>query len=284
MSDKIAVVHGGLEPTAPIAQHVQHAQHVRTHVEAFAGATIAQLTKAHGQEQVRNAIIAALATINVAYAPARRMSGEMIVMLAEALAERNPHESLADIRLFARHCATSGFEAGNTYGALDMPLLMRWWQMHTDRKAEAIEAMRKEESKTKRLELETAIREHPTLSGELAKAAAKVKADREAEGKRDHIAELRLLKEALPTMDRDEMRVAWLTAKREHDILGMAAIEHDAERRGFRGEEARAARLAVDEAERASCAKRVGENGQYPSGMDAAETFTNDEPARYGHQ
>lgn len=238
-----------IAPAEPLNHHVAHALAVRTHVEAFGGATLRALSTAHGAEQVQHIVQAAVSVAMTAYAPARRMSGEQIVMFASQIMEEYPHESLADVRFFARCAASAQFDHGETFGAIDVPLMRKWWQKHLDNKAEALERMRKSDNNALNPEWGKHLSKivDPRMA-EAMKAGAEI-GKAEEPPKTDRVNELALLRVALPDMSVEQLRQAYKIHKgQERSIVLM-----EAKRRGLMGKEAQAAQAFNDrqDAERA---------------------------------
>lgn len=257
-------------------RHVQHALEVRTHTEALAGAPISALVKEHGFEPVQHAVQAGVAMAMMAYAPARRMSGEQIVMFCTEIMNEYPYESIADVRLFCRYAATSSFDDGKTFGAIDVPMMLRWWRQHLVNKVEALEVARKSEAQRLGMEWAALAKQNPKLMLSLKQGEYIGREERKKRSE-DAAKELAMLMEALPTMSVEELRSAY---KGTHG-KERAAVLAEANRRGLMGADAKAAQEHSErmrEAERAT-AKRVEDEIMARHGVKREGTTPSPSPA-----
>lgn len=228
-------------PDAALDIHARHAALVRTHTEALEGATLKALSAAHGEEPVRHAMQAGIAAAMTAYAPARRMTNDQIVMLAAQLIEEHPHETLADVRFFCRCVSSATYGNGETFGAIDVPMMRRWWHQHLLKKAEELEASYMANSRRMGKEWIDAANSDARMVAALRIGAASAK--EAAFGPASIRAELR-------GMTVEELRSAW----NRHKGRGRSLVLAEAKRRGLMGADAKAAqdaedRRAVDRAE-----------------------------------
>ena len=202
--------------------------------------TMHALAKAHGQAQVLAEAAVIIAQGMEFFAVGRSLNGSQINLLVEMILEDYPHETLSDIALFMRRAVKGDFEEGKTFGALDVPTMIRWWRLHLDEKAQAMERGLVAED----LAAEEMGRGILSIAGvREAVEAMSAKAKEEARSD-DAIARMEKLRKHLPSMSLDELRDAWklypLPTER-------ALIQAQAARMGHLGEELKVAQERIDQ-------------------------------------
>jgi len=204
------------------------------------GATLRLLARTHGEAPVLIQSAAMVTQAMEYFAPGRRMSAMQCNLMAETLMERYPHETLSDIALFIRRAAMGDFEDGKTFGALDIPTMMRWWRQHLEAKAGAMENAHKaedagaEEAGKALLGLK-GVREAVEAMNEKARAAKREERE---------LARMERLTKALPCMTLEALRDAWKVYDRPTE---RAMIQAQAARVGYLGEELKAAQERIDQ-------------------------------------
>lgn len=220
---------------------MQRAQECRSIAQAIEDTcTLRVMAKAHGMGAV---VIEASAVITRAmgyFAPGRALTPLQVTLLAETLLEQYPNETMSDVALFLRRAALGEFESGKTYGALDVPMALRWWRHHLEQKAEAMElALKAEDAQAE--ETGRGLLALPGVREAVAAMASKAKEERR---EADAIARMKRLKAELPKMDRDQLRMAWKIYNRPNE---RALIQQQAARSGYFNDEIKAAQKAIDQ-------------------------------------
>jgi len=229
-------------PSAPpLKQAVETALACRTMEAAIAdGATMRLLARSHGDGPVLIQSTAMVTQAMEYFAPGRRMSAVQCNLLAETLMERYPHETLSDIALFIRRAAMGDFEDGKTYGALDIPTMLRWWRTHLDQKAEAMENAREAED----------AEAHETGQALLGLKGVREAVEAMATKARDELREQRALyrmerlTKALPNLTLEQLREAWKFYDRPSE---RALIQAQAARMGYLGNDLKHAQERIDQ-------------------------------------
>lgn len=232
-------------PSIPEAQ--QTAIACRSYEVAIAAPTMHQLAKAYGPAgvlQVTGAVGFIVNRAMEAFSPQRRMSVDGVALFAERIVEDFPHESLEDIALFMRGAVAGRYggkgQEGETYGALDLQRLVRWFTEYLEEKAmhrERGEHLLQQQQDKHAAEVIGSI---PGLKKAVNEFVIDVKDRSDMVRRKNRID---ALNRQLPTMTDDAMREAW---KIYPETECKALIQAEAMRRGLMGEEYRAAQLKID--------------------------------------
>jgi hypothetical protein len=231
------------EIAKPLKQAVEMAMACRTMEDAMADrSTMRMLARTHGIGPVLVQSTAMVTQAMEYFSAARRMSAMQCNLLAETLMDKYPHETLSDIAIFIRRAAMGEFDEGKSYGALDIATMMRWWRMHLDQKAVAMELA------ADRAEHETvqamASNIGAIANGGLANVVRSFSEEAKARDRENReMARMDRLKKQLPTMNLKELREAWKTY---HLPKERAEIQAQAARMGHLGHDLRIAQELLD--------------------------------------
>lgn len=195
--------------------------------------------RVHGPQQVQ-VVISALLTKGMAYFSAqRRLEPIQVPLLAETLREEYPNESLGDIEVFMRGAAAGKYGGGETYGALDVPRLRKWFAEYLEEKALARERDADVQEAEQRHVVGTLMAD-PRYKDVLQQVR---KEHREKEAAEGLAARLAHLKKHLPGMNAQQLQDAWKLYRTGDE---RKLIQAQAARVGLLGEEFKAAQLEQD--------------------------------------
>lgn len=224
-----------------LTQAIEIAQQCRSLAEAIADpVTLRALERLNGRPMVV-VQTSAMVTRSMGYfAAGRALSSLQIALFAETLVEDYPHETLSDIALFLRMAAKGEFEDGKTFGALDIPTVLRWWRAYLERRIQDQERGMEAEKQARGRETVQALGAVPGLKEMAAKMAAERAAERKEADKAERLAYLR---ENVGRMQEEELRNEWTLRPYADE---RAILQAEAARRGMLGDDAKAAQLQID--------------------------------------
>lgn len=211
----------------------------RTPQSALSAPTLRQLAIHNSEEEVVAQAVIILDKAMELFAPARRMSTDHVTEFAWQIMAQYPHESLADLNVFAKGCAMSKYDAGEYYASVDVPRLAKWWTKYMEEKSVARETQMHLDGAQRQRETEQSLA-GLGLMDVVNKAVADGVKER-AQERAERMKVLRLM-QRVEVMTDDQLRQAW----KEHGTQGRAIITAAAARRGLYGEELKAAQLQFD--------------------------------------
>lgn len=202
--------------------------------------TIHALTRVHGAPMVLVDLSLMITKAMGYFHASRALSPMQVTLLAETLHEQYPHETFSDIALFLRRAAMGAYDGGKTYHGLDIPMLMRWWDMYMGEKAEAMEEAAKHQEGAEAAAIGGRILALPGVKEAVERMAMKRKAEAAEQGA---IARRECLTAQVPSMTDKELRDAWGVYNHASE---RSMIQAEAARRGLLGEEFKQAQQAID--------------------------------------
>jgi cytochrome P450 len=177
------------------------------------------------------------------FAAGRALNSLQITLLAETLLEDFPHETLSDVALFLRRAAKGEFEDGKTFGAMDIPTVLRWWRSYLDEKAQQVERDAQREKDERGRDTVQALGKVKGLKELVDKMAA----DREERrNEEDKAARIHRLREGVGKMSEQELRDQWALRPYADE---RSIIHAEAARRGMLGEDVKEAQRQTDAAQ-----------------------------------
>jgi hypothetical protein len=195
--------------------------------KALSAPTLRQLAIHNSEEQVVTEGVVIMDAAMELFAANRRPPTSHVTEFVWQLMNNYPHESLADINVFAKGCAMSRWDEGEFYASVDVPRLSLWWTRFMEHKAEALERQVQQERSRKQREAEEGIGSVKGLSDAVGTAVKDMKMEAH-----EHSMRMRAvrLKEHAPQMTDDQLREQW---KLNPQAELRSILYAEAERRGI---------------------------------------------------
>ena len=99
----------------------------RTIEKALAAPTLRQLAVHNSEDEVVAEAVVIMDRAMELFAAGRRPPAAHVTEFVWQLMTDFPHESLADINVFAKGCAMSKYDEGEFYASVDVARLSKWW-------------------------------------------------------------------------------------------------------------------------------------------------------------
>jgi hypothetical protein len=178
----------------------------RTIESALSAPTLRQLAIHNSDEAVVAEAVVIMDAAMELFSANRRPPPVHVTEFVWQLMNNYPHESLADINVFAKGCAMSRWDDGEFYASVDVPRLSLWWTRFMDQKAQALERQVQQERSRKQRESEDGIGSVNGLSDAIGTTVKNMKLEAH-----EHSMKMRAvrLKEWAPQMTDDQLREQW---------------------------------------------------------------------------
>lgn len=199
----------------------------RTADQALAAPTMHQLIKAFDYKQVFGSACAIVTGSMLHFAANRRLEPGQVSTFAEQVLEDFTHESLADLSVFMRRAAMGNYDEGETYGALDIPRMGKWWRLYLTEKSEARERAEREAANVAQREAEFVIGNIPGLSDAVAQSVLDNEERKYEDARRRRMARLAL---QFKFMTDEDLRASYVKYK---DADTRSVILEQAKERGL---------------------------------------------------
>jgi hypothetical protein len=227
MSDKLSSTSGSLSRVVTLEEAGAQALGVRRIEQALEALPMRSLMVAHGEAPVKVAVTALTMKAMGYFAPAKRMTPEQNTLFAEKILEDYPYESLADVAVFLRGCATGKYDDGKTYGALDVPLLSSWWKRYIEEKVEVRERELRRQQHESSTQMTLSLAKMPQVVEVVKSVNEKSMVERK---ERDYIERIRHLEATVGKMTDDELRHQYVLRNNADE---RSIIMREAHRRGL---------------------------------------------------
>jgi hypothetical protein len=178
----------------------------RTLEKALDAPTMKQLAVHNSEEQVVAEAVIIMDAAMELFASNRRPPTAHVTEFGWHLMTMFPHESLADINVFAKGCATSRWDDGEYYASVDVPRLTIWWERFMEQKAEALERVERQKRSDRQREMSEGLKGIEGLGDAVAKTVQHTRAEAH---EMMMAARLTRMKVWAPTMTDDQLREQW---------------------------------------------------------------------------
>ncbi len=218
----------GLLPARAFEQAPSDALACRTIPEALDAPTLRQLVRHCGDDQTVINMAAVIVNRGMEAFGARRMNADQVSLFAEKIAEKYPHESLADLNVFMRNASCGDYDGGEYYASIDVARLMKWWGRYLEKKADAREVQAKQSESEQHTGIIQGLAKAGFSTADYLKVRAQAGPAENRSKRDDH------LRRTVPVMQDDQLREAY---KANKDAWARRIILNEAARRGLLGAE-----------------------------------------------